>query len=140
MTLHSKPATISTTPRAPDYTVEATVWATTEFIGMHRFPDAAKLFPARAYLEHPHRHKFFVRVEMPVNHHDREIEYHELKDWLDSEIAYTQRNGGFPLASSCEALAQMILRWLMNVHGGRTWYQVTVSEDNENGSTLTARS
>lgn len=42
--------------------------------GLHFWPDAAKIEPTVAFLQHPHRHRFFIEAKKVVSHHDRDIE------------------------------------------------------------------
>lgn len=118
-------------PQFTEHTLSATVWITTQFVGFHLWDDAP---PHREYLRALHRHVFHVRVELSVAHDDREIEYHDLKDEVDG---YIHRAEWGP-AWSCEAMARDLLDSLRLGHPGREFYQVTVSEDGENGSTITA--
>lgn len=119
------------------YVLTRTVWITTEFVALHRFPAAASFFPERGYLEHPHRHKFFVRVEIEVSHNEREIEYHDLKDQVDGWIALGLLVN-WNEEQSCETIAEKLLHFIIEGYPGYSRHSVSVSEDNENGSIVTS--
>lgn len=121
------------------YTYDTFIWVTTEFVALHRFPEASMHFPARAYLEHPHRHKFFVKAYISVAHDERELEYHEVKDLLDAHIGLWIAGGNFKQEQSCETMARWILDRLIEAYPDRHHYSVSVAEDNENGSVVEAR-
>lgn len=115
------------------------VFVTTDFIGFHQWPEAAQVLPERAYLASMHRHKFFVRVEVSVDHNNRDIEYHDLKAKLDAYIrdSRTAEDTSWSARMSCEDMAENIIGWLMHKYPNQKAFTVTVSEDNENGSILT---
>lgn len=85
---------------------------------MHQWPDA---HVRRAYLASPHMHTFHITGEAPVQHNDRDIEFHDLRDelrnqveWLLAETPYDQRFLGNPLQvtfgnRSCETIASQLL-------------------------------
>ena len=113
------------------------IWVTFAKEGIHRYPQAAT-DPALkdvAFLGVDHRHIFHFRVEMSVYHEDREIEFILLKRELDSLYG----NGTLQMNhKSCEMLANDLIDYLIGVdkYKGRT-IVVTVSEDGENGATVT---
>ena len=95
--------------------------------GWHHWPDAQG---ERAYLASPHRHLFYVEVQMAVEHNDREVEFHDLLTYARLEFG----RGDFGPAS-CEALAERLLNRLASSYGGRR-IRVSVFEDNECGAVL----
>jgi hypothetical protein len=110
------------------------VWCTTEFVGWHCWPNAPE---RRKYLSLAHRHVFKVRVEAWVESSDREVEFHDLKDRVDS---YILQNVAVKMAwtkdvpaYSCEHLAQAIGKQLISEK--LKIKCVTVSEDGECGAT-----
>lgn len=110
-----------------------TIWVTTQFEALHFYKDAP---PAVDFLKHPHRHVFHVRVEMRVGHMDRDVEFITFKHWLDARCSSIR--GKSPFQMSCEMIADEIIqemriarRWPM------TWVRVDVSEDGENGGSVT---
>ena len=46
---------------------------------LHKWPTAPK---HRAYLRNSHRHMFTYVVHLEVKHDDRDVEFHDLQDWL----------------------------------------------------------
>lgn len=114
------------------------VFVTYDFVGHHRWPDAPTDV---GYLAGSHRHVFGVRVEVSVDGDNREIEYHTLK----RQLLNAQRmrfnlientNEADLGAKSCEMVAEIILEDVMSLYPERLFYRVTVTEDGENGSTV----
>jgi len=111
-----------------------TIWVTFQREGVHCYP-AAKDIPGVEFLAHPHRHIFHFRVEISVKHDDREIEFILFKRLLEQQ--YDQ--GTLQLNyKSCEMIAQDVINFVDAKYPGR-YICVTVSEDNENGATITHR-
>lgn len=108
-----------------------TVWVTDTFVGYHDWPDAPE---ERDYLRETHRHRFGVRVELPVapaTPDDREVEFHDLLAWLDPVARDSIGAGG-----SCEQMAERIAARAVDY-----WHRqatVSVDEDGENGATVSA--
>jgi hypothetical protein len=100
--------------------------------GWHSWPDAPE---RRGYLASSHRHLFHIEARTTVEHDDREIEFHDVRDQIEvlwNLIAGPKRDLG---SASCEMLAGRIGRHLCEWSGGRYW-SVSVSEDNECGATV----
>lgn len=111
-----------------------TIWVTFQREGIHCYP-AAKDIPGVEFLANPHRHIFHFRVEISVKHDDREIEFILFKRQL--QMQYDQ--GILQLDyKSCEMIAQDVIDFVDAKYPGR-YICVTVSEDNENGATITHR-
>lgn len=100
-----------------------TVFCTTQFEGFHRWPDAPDEV---AFLRERHRHIFHVRLEVEVNHDDRNIEFILLKRRLDEHIAGNLRRVNTS-TWSCET-------WARDIAEAFDAVRVEVSEDGENGS------
>ena len=99
-------------------------------VGFHYWPDA----PAhRAYLAARHRHLFHYTVTIPVEHHDREVEFHDL---LDACRAFTDAWGDELGRSSCEEMAEGIARHIAQQYPGRR-IVATASEDGEVDAVVT---
>ena len=97
----------------------------TQFEGMHRWKDAPdEVF----FLKDPHRHIFYVEVEMSVNHDDRELEFILVKRSINEFLAEAMGE----IDSSCETMAKQICEFLEKKYGKRS-IRVAVLEDNENG-------
>jgi len=99
----------------------------TNFEGFHRYPNASQIDPRIKFLEHNHRHMFYVTVKIGVTHLDRELEFFLTKWALENFL-----NEGDQNHKSCEMIAQEILQnHLIPSYGSDRYYEVTVSEDNE---------
>lgn len=107
-----------------------TVWATVARAGYHYWPQAPE---HRAYLRSRHRHLFQIRAEVVVHHDDRDVEFHDLQAFISDW--WGQDEPKYLGASSCEAIALTLVQALHAA--GFTTASVTVSEDGENGSTIT---
>ncbi len=110
-----------------------TIWVTAQFEALHFYKDAPV---AVDFLRHPHRHVFHVRVEMKVTHQDRDVEFITFKHWLEQRCSALR--GRSPFQMSCEMIADSLIQemriariWPM------AWVRVDVSEDNENGGSVT---
>lgn len=133
-----------TYPALPPQDSEATtktiteIAVTTSFLGMHCWPSAP---PHRNYLASPHRHKFGVKVSINVTGHDREIEFHDLKDFVGSVlpvgkyVMMTDKRNPY-LNFSCEHHATRIAREVRAGYPTRM-IRVTVDEDGECEATVT---
>lgn len=113
------------------------IWVTFDKVGFHKYPDAPDEV---AYLRDRHRHIFKFRVTIEVEHDNRAIEFHMLKNWLVSlyetgalEVDY----------KSCEMLAEDLLSKVSDKygtieicpgHGIHRRMSVEVSEDGECGA------
>ncbi len=98
------------------------VWITTRFTAFHRWLEAPNKV---AFLRDFHRHVFHVRLEMAVNHANRDIEFIQLKQDVDGFIQ--ARWEGQYHEMSCEVFALTLL----DRFGACC---VEVSEDGENGA------
>ena len=95
----------------------------TQFTAIHHWPAAPDDV---AYLRGPHRHLFYVTMKWGVTHEDRDMEFIQTKNNVDSFIRINWHNQyiGF---KSCENLAIT----LANKFDADF---VSVFEDNENGA------
>lgn len=113
------------------------IWVTFQRAGIHLYP-AAATDPNLAdvsYLGHPHRHLFKFRVSIEVFHEDRELEFHQFLNWLES--LYDQ--GTLELNhKSCEMIGDELAQIILTQYPGRA-LTVEVSEDGECGCTLSYR-
>lgn len=112
------------------------IFVTFQKEGIHKYP-AALTDPKLAtggwddvsFLGYPHRHIFFFRVEIEVNHNDRDIEFIQFKRWL--ETLYNE--GTLQLDfKSCEMIADDVATEINRKYPNRC-FSVSVAEDNENG-------
>lgn len=105
--------------------------------GLHRWPEA----PARrSYLASLHRHEFIASVEVGVSHADRDVEFHDLGEAVESLL---RSYGGVYHpdsllvdfgAQSCEHLGNRLLEALEAE--GFTVVGVTISEDGQHAATV----
>jgi len=107
--------------------------------GIHCYPAAATDPTLKtggwddvSFLANPHRHMFHFRVRVSVQHNDRDIEFIQLKRWLESLYSGDVLELDY---KSCEMIAEDIIGVINNRYPGR---EVTVSvfEDGENGAIL----
>ncbi len=108
-------------------TFSNSIFVTSAFSARHQYPNAPDEV---AYLRNDHRHLFHVRVEMQVDHDDRDLEFMIVKAELDKFLS--DYEGMFLGSVSCEQMGQNIVialdaRWPRRVR------EVIVAEDGENG-------
>lgn len=86
--------------------------------GLHCWPGAHE---SRKYLRDPHRHLFHIEVTMPVNHDERDTEWHDLAEITQSVVdgmAGSIHDGLHDFgARSCETLARQLYNQLEAEHG-----------------------
>jgi len=119
------------------------IWVTFQKEGIHCYPAAAtdpKLATGGwddvSFLGVPHRHIFHFHVAIEVTHNDRDIEFIQFKRWM--ERLYSE--GVLELDyKSCEMMAEDLAEKINAKYPGRN-FTITVSEDKENGATLTFQS
>jgi len=108
--------------------------------GIHCYP-AAATDPALAtgdeydvsFLGTPHRHIFHFKVSIEVFQDDRDIEFIQFKRWLEK----CYNTGILELNhKSCEMIARELNTTITTRYPGRKTI-IDVSEDGENGATLT---
>lgn len=114
------------------------IWVTFQKEGVHKYPAAnydPKLVTGDEYdvsfLGYPHRHIFHFKIAIQVTHNDRDIEFIQVKRWLENlyqgvlELNY----------KSCEMIADDLYNQIANRYPDRD-IEITVSEDGENGATI----
>ncbi len=115
--------------------IKRSIWVTFQKEGIHLYP-AALTDPELAevsFLGYPHRHIFHFRVEVGVVHNDRDIEFILFKRELESLYS----DGIMQMDhKSCEMLAEDLIGYISVAYPNRP-ITVSVSEDDENGATLT---
>jgi hypothetical protein len=115
------------------------IWVTFQKEGIHRYPAAAtdpKLATNDEYdvsfLAMPHRHIFHFKVAIQVFHDDRDIEFIQVKRWLEN----LYKEGTLELNfKSCEMISDDLYEKIASRYAGRD-IEISVSEDNENGATI----
>lgn len=101
-----------------------------------------------AFLRNPHRHVFWVRLEVEVFSDDRDLEYFMIKRKLDNAINELYGNGNTSSnikllgSKSCEMINDDIYKNLfvgplapMSQDKGQRQVSITTSEDDENSAT-----
>ena len=114
--------------------IDRLIWVTWQREGIHRYP-AAETDPRLVdvkFLSNPHRHIFHFKVMIEVSHNDRDIEFILLKRELEGLYDNQTLQLDF---KSCEMLAEDLVDYINQKYPGRDAI-VTVSEDGENGATL----
>jgi len=108
--------------------MKKTIIIKTRFEAIHCWPECP--YDDVAFLRNPHRHEFWIEVEIEVSHNDRDIEFIKAKRELDSWL--TSVFGKDIGSISCEELAETIM------NSGLFWHvqSVTVLEDGENGAKI----
>ena len=108
------------------------IWVTFQKSGIHHFPAAAtdQRYSDVEYLGYPHRHLFKFKVSIEVEHNDREIEFHQFLNWLQS--LYDE--GTLNLTNkSCEMISDDLADHIKKKYSERR-FSIDVSEDGECGS------
>lgn len=95
--------------------------------GWHHWPGASS---RRTYLANVHRHLFHVEVWLPVEHEEREVEFHDLLEFCRESFG----SGDFGTAS-CETLATRLGKEIARRFGRAC--EVLVMEDGEAGAMVT---
>lgn len=115
------------------------IWVTFQKEGIHKYPAAAtdpNLATCDEYdvsfLGTLHRHIFHFKVAIQVFHNDRDIEFIQFKRWLEKLYAGGILELNF---KSCEMMSDDLYECIARRYPERD-IEITVSEDNENGSTI----
>ncbi len=115
---------------------ERKIWVTFRREGIHRYPAAAtdpRLNTAGEYdvsfLANAHRHIFWFRVWIDVWHNDRDIEFIQMKRWLESLYSTDVLELDF---KSCEMIADDLYTQIAARYPNRAVW-IEVAEDGENG-------
>ena len=90
--------------------------------GYHHWPEPT---PGRAYLGDKHRHRFAMSVEVPVDHAERAIEFHDLLDLCTN--LYTSPHHF--TTRSCESIAEDLIAAVRVSIPALPWVEAVVSED-----------
>ena len=98
------------------------------FEGFHTYKDAPDCV---SFLRNPHRHIFYVTTKISVTHDDRELEFFIVKNRIEDLLCDVVYELGINM--SCEQIAKLLIQKLQVIYGER-YYQVEVSEDNENSA------
>ena len=99
-----------------------------QYEATHNWPGVVEAMPEKThihFLQYPHRHLFYIKMEKIVLHSDRHIEIIDFKQKVFKYLDETF-NGTLG-ARSCEMLAEQLLKHFDCI-------SVEVLEDNENGA------
>jgi hypothetical protein len=120
------------------YNIKRSIWITFKKEGIHSYPEAKTNIDLKnvAFLQHPHRHQFGFRVEIDVDHNEREIEFILFKRWVmslyDEELLMFNN-------MSCESIGEELLNKIRERYPTRT-IKIFIDEDGENGCYLESSS
>ena len=110
------------------------IWVRFQREGIHCYPAAGTdaTLADVDFLASPHRHMFHFEVRIAVMHNDRDIEFIQFKRWLESlfDTKVLQLDN-----KSCEMISDDLFSMIAERYPDRE-VVLTVSEDNENGSTI----
>lgn len=112
--------------------ISKSIFCNFQFEWFHRWKDAPEEVK---FLRDLHRHMFHVRVEVPVTHSDRQIEFILFKRDLMGQIENMKED--LSTRSSCEMIAEWFINYV-EVKFGVDKVTVEVSEDGENGAVVTS--
>ena len=111
----------------------ACIIVTTRREYFHAWPNAPEEV---AFLRHPHRHVFHVKLTLPVAHSDREKEFFIVQRWMKQTLDAKVGKEGQSLGSmSCEDIATLVAEEAHKVW--ETIVECEVWEDGENGARVT---
>lgn len=104
------------------------VWVTFQRKGYHFYPNAPEDV---AYLRDRHRHLFKFRVGITAKHENREIEFHQflnkIESWYDSGALELNHK-------SCEMIADDLAQRIEDEYGAGRRLTIEVAEDGECGA------
>ncbi len=108
-----------------------TIWVTFQRKGLHKYPGAPEDV---SYLSLTHRHLFKFKVTIEVTHSNRDIEFHQFLNWLESLYEDSVLDLAF---KSCEMLADDLAVCIQDKFGKDRTLSIEISEDGECGVTCT---
>jgi hypothetical protein len=101
------------------------IWITTQFEGVHRYPDAPDDV---SFLRNEHRHIFHVKVWIEIFHNDRDIEFIQFKRFINEYL----QTYNFDY-KSCEMISDLLYNEHIKPKYSNREVWIEISEDNENG-------
>lgn len=107
------------------------IWVTFRKKAIHRYP-LAQTDPNLQdvhYLGFPHRHLFYFKVSIEVFHDDRDIEFHQFLNWIESLYDSNVLQLDF---MSCEMISDTLAVKIREKYPNR-YLSIEVSEDGECG-------
>lgn len=115
--------------------IDRKIFVTFQKEGIHKYPEALTNPDLQevSFLAYPHRHMFYFKVTISVDHDNRAIEFIIFKRWLESLYSDKTLDLDF---KSCEMIAQDLYVKINEKYPNHTVI-IEVSEDFENGAILT---
>lgn len=120
---------------ATNYEVTRSIFVTDSFEALHFWKDAPE---SHKFLSYPHRHLFHVRVDLQVDHSDRQLEFFAVKEHVRDYCRMMEIHMKMPTTMSCEEMAGLLLSTLLD-DLFLPVTSVTISEDGENGATVSLK-
>lgn len=110
------------------------IWVTFQRAGLHRYAQAQEspTLTDVSYLGLVHRHLFKFKVAIEVYHNDRDIEFHQFLNWLESLYSTNVLELDH---KSCEMISDDLYSKIQSRHPGR-YIRIEISEDGECGSDI----
>jgi hypothetical protein len=115
------------------------VYTTLQKEGYHSFPEAATLpnfatgdISDVSHLSFKHMHYFSIRIWVQVSHSNRDIEFIQLRRWVDNYFGATPIDFG---NRSCEMIAEDLSLELAEAYPSSE-LRIEVAEDNINGALI----
>ena len=110
----------------------------TQFEGIHCWPEAPEEV---RFLRKRHRHIFQIRVNVEVEHNDRDVEFimlkHRVDNWLNTKYEQSGEGNVWHMGRmSCEQVAEEVIETVQQFVGDKRTITVFVSEDGENEATV----
>lgn len=110
--------------------LERYITVSNSFIGFHSYSQAPDEV---SFLSHRHRHRFFVQSKIEVFSDNRELEFFMVQSRIEQFIQNHLKDD----LGSCEMIAERILNFLLMTYSNQLRnIEITVSEDNENSSSV----
>ena len=113
------------------------IWVTFQKEGIHAYPAAAEDPTLKtgdwrdvSFLASPHRHIFYFKVWISVEHSNRAIEFIQFKRWLERLYANSTLQLDY---KSCEMMAEELYEKINKEYPNRQIW-IEISEDQENGT------
>ena len=109
------------------------IWVTFQKSATHCFNGAiaGSQYDDVSYLSNVHRHLFKFKVTIEVFHNDREIEFHQFLNWLESLYSGTLELD----YKSCEMIADDLYKQILQKYQ-RRYVNIDISEDGECGCSI----
>jgi len=103
------------------------IWVKAQKEMVHCYPDAPEVVD---YLRNVHRHIFYFKVYISVEHDDRDIEFIMFKHFVEEQLEVIKHK---LITKSCEMMAKFLAKKIRKEYPDKE-IMISVSEDNENGS------